>query len=88
MRITSIYLSTRLIEILVASVVSYGFAALTAGPLIKINGFISFNNPDAELVISNILFALFTVALVLFVISIPRIIIIVTRKRKIEKGKR
>ncbi len=86
MRITSIYLSTRLIEILVACVASYGFAALTAGPLIKINGFISFDNPDAELVLGNILFAMFVVALVLFVISIPRIIIIVTRKRKIEKA--
>ena len=85
-RITSIYLCTRLIEILVASIASYGLAALTAGPLVKINGFISFNNPDAELVLGNILFSVFVVGLVLFVISIPRIIIIVTRKRKIEKA--
>ncbi len=84
-RITTIYLSTRLIEIVIASVASFGFAALTATPLLKINGFISFNNPDAELVLGNIPFAMFIVGLVLFIISIPRIIIIVSRKRKIEK---
>ncbi|MHA2358435.1 MAG: hypothetical protein ACXABK_06685, partial [Candidatus Heimdallarchaeaceae archaeon] len=84
-KLTSIYLSIRLIEVIGATLISFGLAVTTAAPLIKVNGFLSFNNPDTHLVIGNIPFELGIVALLLFVISVPRILMIVARRRRVEK---
>ncbi len=85
-KLASVYLSIRLFEVVAAALLSFGIAVLTASPLIKINGFLRFNNPDTHLVIGNVGIELSLVMLILFVISVPRIIIIVSRKRKIEKS--
>ncbi len=84
-RIISIYLSIRIIEIIAASLLSFAIAVGTAIPLIKINGFLSFTNTDTNLVIGSIPAILGIVVGVLFIISIPRIFILVRRKIKIEK---
>ncbi len=85
-RLSTIYLSIRIVEIIVASLLSFVIALGTAIPLIRINGFISFTNTDAHLVIGNVPLILALVAGVLFIISIPRIIILVRRKKRIEKA--
>ncbi len=82
------YLVIRIVEIIIASLVSFGIAVGTAVPLIKIDGFISFTNTDTHLVIGNVPLTLGLVAGVLFVISVPRIFMLVRRKRKIEKAPR
>jgi len=84
-QITSIYLSIRFFEIVIASLVSFGIAILTAIPLIKVNGFITFRNEDTNLVIGNVPFELVIVFAFLFVISIPRILMIIRRKKSVEK---
>ncbi len=84
-QITSIYLSIRFFEILIASVVSFGIAILTAIPLIKVNGFITFRNEDTNLVIGNVPFELVIVFAFLFIISVPRILMIIRRRKKVEK---
>ncbi len=85
-QITSIYLSIRFFEIILASVISFGIAILTAIPLIKVNGFISFRNQDTHLVIGNVPVELGIIFAFLFIISVPRILIIVRRKRSVEKA--
>ncbi|MCE7748997.1 MAG: hypothetical protein GPJ51_11405 [Candidatus Heimdallarchaeota archaeon] len=85
-RLFSIYLTIRIVEIIVASLLSFAIALGTAIPLIRINGFISFTNTDTHLVVGNVPSILGLVAGVLFIISIPRIIILVRRKKKIEKA--
>ena len=82
------YLIIRLAEILVASIASFGIAVGTAIPLIKIDGFITFTNTDTNLVIGSIpaIFGLITG--VLFIVSVPRILILVRRKKLIEKAPR
>ncbi|MCE7743291.1 MAG: hypothetical protein GOP50_12645 [Candidatus Heimdallarchaeota archaeon] len=87
-RLFSMYLIIRLAEIIVASLASFGIAIGTAIPLIKIDGFISFTNTDTHLVIGNIPTTLGMIAGVLFIVSVPRILILVRRKRKIEKAPR
>ena len=82
------YLIIRLAEILVATFVSFGVAVGTAIPLIKIDGFISFKNTDTHLVTGNIFMILGLVISVLFIVSVPRILILVRRKRRIEKAPR
>ncbi|MHA1852874.1 MAG: hypothetical protein ACTSUF_05110, partial [Candidatus Heimdallarchaeaceae archaeon] len=84
-RIAAMYVITRLMEIVIATVLSYGLAVLTAIPLIKVNGFITFRNTDTHLVIENSGLELLFVGLVLFLISLPRILVIVRRKKVIEK---
>ena len=83
-RLFSIYLTIRIVEIVIASLLSFAIALGTAIPLIRINGFISFTNTDTHLVVGNVPAILGLVAGVLFIISIPRIIILVRRKKKIE----
>jgi hypothetical protein len=85
-QITSIYLSIRFFEIVIASVISFGIAILTAIPLIKVNGFITFRNQDTNLVIGNVPVELAIVFVFLFVISVPRILMIIRRKRSVEKA--
>ncbi|MHA1222470.1 MAG: hypothetical protein ACTSSG_04265 [Candidatus Heimdallarchaeaceae archaeon] len=85
-KITSIYIIIRLFEIIIASLLSFFIAVGTAIPLIKINGFISFRNTDTHLIIGNIGLEIGLVMAVLLIISIPRILIIVRRKKKIEKA--
>ena len=85
-RLFTIYLTIRIVEIFVASLLSFAIALGTAIPLIRINGFISFTNTDTHLVIGNVPPILGLVAGVLFIISIPRIIILVRRKKRIEKA--
>jgi hypothetical protein len=85
-KIFTTYLSIRTFEILIASLVSFGIAVGTAVPLIRINGFIRFTNTDTHLVIGNVPAILGLVIAVLFIISIPRIIILVRRKKTIEKA--
>jgi len=84
-QITSIYLSIRFFEIVLASVISFGIAILTAIPLIKVNGFITFRNQDTNLVIGNVPLELIIVFAFLFVISVPRILMIIRRKKSVEK---
>ncbi|MHA2308330.1 MAG: hypothetical protein ACXABJ_03550, partial [Candidatus Heimdallarchaeaceae archaeon] len=84
-KLTSIYLSIRMFEVVAAACLSFGLAVLTASPVIKINGFLRFDNPDTHLVIGNVGAELGLVMLILFVISVPRIIMIVSRKRHVEK---
>lgn len=85
-KLFTIYLSIRIVEIVIASLLSFAIALGTAIPLIRINGFISFTNTDTHLVVGNVPTILGLVAGVLFIISIPRIIILVRRKKKIEKA--
>ncbi|MHA1200601.1 MAG: hypothetical protein ACTSQF_14885, partial [Candidatus Heimdallarchaeaceae archaeon] len=87
-RLFSTYLIIRLAEIIVASLASFGIAVGTAIPLIKIDGFISFTNTDTHLVVGNIPSTLGIIAGVLFIVSVPRILLLVRRKRKIEKAPR
>ncbi len=87
-RLFSTYLIIRLAEIIVASLASFGIAIGTAIPLIKIDGFISFTNTDTNLVIGSIPTTLGLIAGVLLIVSIPRILILVRRKRTIEKAPR
>ncbi|MBY9002064.1 MAG: hypothetical protein KGD64_14185, partial [Candidatus Heimdallarchaeota archaeon] len=85
-QITSIYLSIRFFEIIIASLISFGIAVLTAIPLIKVNGFITFRNQDTRLVIGNVPVELAIVFAFLFIISVPRILMIIRRKRSVEKA--
>ncbi|MCK5303731.1 MAG: hypothetical protein KAJ72_00665, partial [Candidatus Heimdallarchaeota archaeon] len=85
-QITSIYLSIRFFEIIIASLISFGIAILTAIPLIKVNGFITFRNQDTNLVIGNVPAELAIVFVFLFVISVPRILMIIRRKKSVEKA--
>ena len=87
-RLFSTYLIIRLAEIIVASLASLGIAVGTAVPLIKIDGFITFTNTDTHLVIGSIPMILGLTAAVLFIVSVPRIFILVRRKREIEKAPR
>lgn len=84
-RVTFIYLIIRLLEIVLATIISYGLALLTAIPLIKINGFMKFTNTDTQLVTGNVFAVMGIVVAVLFIISIPKVIIIAVRRRRIEK---
>ncbi|UJG43832.1 MAG: hypothetical protein K9W46_01280 [Candidatus Heimdallarchaeum endolithica] len=81
----SIYVWIRFFEVIIATIISYGIAILTSIPLIRINGFLSFNNMDTELRIGNLPVEMLLTALILFTISIPRILLIVRRERRIEK---
>ncbi len=85
-KIFSTYLAIRVIEIIIASLFSFAIAVATAVPLIRINGFIRFTNTDTNLTIGNVPGILGIVIAFLFIISIPRIIILVRRKKKIEKA--
>ncbi|NPD88160.1 MAG: hypothetical protein HGN29_05535 [Asgard group archaeon] len=85
-KLTWIYMTIRMFEVVTAALLSFGLAVLTATPLIKINGFLRFNNPDTHLVIGKVGVELALVMLILFVISVPRIIMIVSRKRAVEKA--
>ncbi|MCG3227272.1 MAG: hypothetical protein H7645_10150 [Candidatus Heimdallarchaeota archaeon] len=85
-KLTLVYLTIRMFEVVAAALLSFGLAVLTANPLIKINGFLRFNNPDTHLVVGNVGVELVLVMFILFVISVPRIIMIVSRKRQVEKA--
>ncbi len=84
-RVTGIYISIRFIEVIIATLVSYALAVITAIPLIKVNGFLSFNNKDTEFVLGNVPISLVLIATLLFTISIPRILMIINREKKVEK---
>ena len=84
-RMVSIYIWIRLFEVIVATIISYSIAILTSIPLIRVNGFLSFTNKDTELKVGNLPVEMLLTALILFTISIPRILLIVRRERKLEK---
>ncbi|MHA1399833.1 MAG: ABC transporter permease [Candidatus Heimdallarchaeaceae archaeon] len=84
-RVTGLYILIRLIEVIIATIISYTLAIVTAIPLIRINGFLSFTNTDTELRIGNLPVEMLLTAGILFTISIPRILVIITREKKVEK---
>ncbi len=84
-KIAKLYLSVRIVEALVATLISFGIAVITAIPLIRIDGFFRFTNQETELILRNIIVKMLIVFAVLVTISIPKIISIASAKRKHEK---
>ncbi len=83
--ITFIYSSMKFFESLVATFLGFGVNILVLPALLKINKFLTFDNPLFSLNLASLPTAMGSTFLLLVIISVPRIIKISKTKKKVEK---